>query len=107
MSPSTLARSRDRIKHCLNKKSSGKPDLASPEGKGITAILCEQETVDSLSAEKELENTSLVYGCKSRDLKSLDIPISAPTSFDPVEEQKILREFLDTISFAIDDDIAV
>ena len=87
-SPSTLARSQDtRIKRFLDKKSSGKPDLASPKGRGITAVLCEQETVDSLWV-KELETTSLACGGESRDLKSLDIPTSAPTSFDLVKDQR-------------------
>ena len=83
MSPSTQAYSQDRIKRFLDQKSYGKPDLASPEGKVTTAVLYEQENVDSLSVEKELENTRLAGGSKSRDLKYLDIAPSAPTSFDP------------------------
>ena len=64
MSPSTLACSQVRMNRFLDQKSSGNPDLASPEGNGTTAVLCEQETVDSLSVEKELENTSLACGSK-------------------------------------------
>ena len=37
----------------------------------------------------------------------MDIPTSAPTSLDSVEEQKILREFLDTISNSGDDDCSL
>ena len=59
--PSALARTRERHTRFLEKKLAGKPDLASPEGKRVTAVPSEQDSDNSLCA-KELENTSLSYG---------------------------------------------
>ena len=63
----------------LENNSTGKPDLASPEDKGITAVPCEQDSVNSLCV-KELENTSLACGSSSRDLTSSENPTSDTTS---------------------------
>ena len=64
-SPSALVRSKQRLKRFLEQKSTGKPDSASPEDKGITAIPCGQDSVNPSN---------------SRDLKSLENPTSDPTS---------------------------
>ena len=48
-----LARSKERLARFLEKKSTGKPDLASPEDKKISAVPCERD-----SCAKELENKS-------------------------------------------------
>ena len=66
-SPSALARSKERLKNFLEKKSAGKPDLASPEDKGISAVPFEQD-----ACAKELENTSLDIG------NSLDLTCGKP-----------------------------
>ena len=90
-------RSKERLNRFMETKSSGKPDLASPEDKGITAVPCEQDPVNS-SCVKELENTSLACGSSSRDPTSSENPTSKPTSADLLNEQEILREFrLDTV----------
>ena len=65
---SAVARSRRKNARFLEKKSGGKPCLASPEDKqSITAVLrsSEQESESALSAKpKELENTSPTCGMK-------------------------------------------
>ena len=58
-------RSKERLNRFMEIKSSGKPDLASPEDKGITAVPCEQDPVNS-SCAKELENTILAFGSVAR-----------------------------------------
>ena len=97
-SPSTLARSRKRHARFLEKKLAGKPDLASSEED-------QQDSNNSVCA-KELENTSLACGSNS-DLVSSENPTPSPAA-DPdlLNEQAILREFLDTIdSDDSDDDV--
>ena len=82
----------------LEKKLSGKPDLASPEE--------DQQDSDNSVCVKELENTSLSCGSNS-DLVSSENPTPSPAA-DPdllvLDEQAILREFLDTIDS--DDDVS-
>ena len=98
-SPSALARSRKRHARFLEKKLAGKPDLASPEE--------DQQNSDNSVCVKELENTSLACG-SNRDLVSSENPTPSPTA-DPdlLNEQAILREFLDTIvSDDSDDDVS-
>ena len=103
--PSTLARSQEKIKCFLENKSSGKPDLASPEDKGITVVPCKQDSVNSLRV-KELENTSLACSSSSGELMSSENPTSDPTSdADLLNEQEILREYLDTVNLDSDDDM--
>ena len=59
--PSALARSMNRHRRFLEKKLAGKPDLASPEDKRISAVPStkggEQDSYNSLCVY-ELENTS-------------------------------------------------
>ena len=98
-SPSALACSRKRHTRFLEKKLAGKPDLASPEE--------DQQDSDNSVCVKELENTSLACG-SNRDLVSSENPTPSPTA-DPdlLNEQAILREFLDTIdSDDSDDDVS-
>ena len=88
-SPSALARSMKRHGRFLEKKLAGKPDLASPEK--------DQQDLDNSVCVKELENTSLACG-SNRDLVSSENPTPSPTADpDQLNEQAILREFLDTI----------
>ena len=97
--PSALARSRKRHARFLEKKLAGKSDLASPEE--------DQQDSDNSVCAKELENTSLACG-SNRDLVSSENPTPSPTA-DPdlLNEQAILREFLDTIdSDDSDDDVS-
>ena len=94
-SPSALARSRKKQTRFLEKKLAGKPGLASPEGKSVTAVPSEQNIDNSLCA-KELENTSLTCGRRSkRNLVSSENP--TPVSESDFDEQATLLEFLDTI----------
>ena len=98
-SPSALARFRKRHARFLEKKLAGKPDLASPEE--------DQQDLDNSVCAKELENTSLACGSNS-DLVSSENPTLSPAA-DPdlLNEQAILREFLDTIdSDDRDDDVS-
>ena len=98
-SPSVLARSRKRRARFLEKKLAGKPDLASPEE--------DQQDLDNSVCAKELGNTSLACGSNS-DLVSSENPTPSPAA-DPdlLNEQAILREFLDTIdSDDSDDDVS-
>ena len=98
-SPSALARSRKRHARFLEKKSAGKPDLASPEE--------DQQYSDNSVCVKELENTSLACG-SNRDLVSSENPTPSPAA-DPdlLNDQAILCEFLDTIdSDDSDDDVS-
>ena len=100
-SPSVLARSRKGHARFLEKKLSGKPDLALPEE--------DQQDSDNSVCVKELENTSLSCGSNS-DLVSSENPTPSPAA-DPdllvLDEQAILREFLDTIdSDDSDDDVS-
>ena len=92
-SPSALVCSKERLARFLEKKSAGKPDLASPEDKRITAVPCEQD-----SCAKELENTSL--GIR----KSLDLTCGTSDTDLLAQEQEILREFLDTTDIDLDSD---
>ena len=87
-SPSALARSRKRHARFLEKKLAGKTDLASPEE--------DQQDLDNSVCVKELENTSPACG-STRDLVSSENPTTSPAA-DPnlLNEQAILREFLDT-----------
>ena len=98
-SPSVLARSRKRHVQFLKKKLAGKPDLASPEE--------DQQDSDNSVCAKELENTSLACG-SDRDLVSSENPILSPAAdHDLLNEQAILREFLNTIdSDDSDDDVS-
>ena len=101
-----MARSRKRHARFLEKKLAGKPVLALPEEKCITTDPGVPDAVDSLCV-KELENNSPVGG-SSRDLVSLEDPTSSPDS-DPdlsINEQAILREFLDTVNIDSDDDLS-
>ena len=95
-SPSALAHSRKRHALFLEKKLAGNPDLALPEE--------DQQDLDNYVCVKELENTSLAYG-SNRDLVSLENPTPRPAA-DPdlLNEQAILREFLDTIDSDDSDD---
>ena len=98
-SPSALVRSRKRHARFLEKRLAGKPDLASPEE--------DQQDLDNSVCAKELENTSLACGSNS-DLVSSENPTPSPAA-DPdlLNEQAILREFLDTIdSDDSDDDVS-
>ena len=81
----------------LEKKSAGKPDLASPEEV--------QQDSDNSVCVKELENTSLACG-SNRDLVSSENPTPSPAC-DPdlLNDQVILCEFLDTIES--DNDVVV
>ena len=102
-SPSALARSRKRHARFLEKKLAGKLVIALPEEKSIVTVPGVPDAVDSLCV-KELENTS-PNGGSSRDLVSLEDPTSSPDS-DPdlsINEQAILRKFLDTINIDSDD----
>ena len=78
------------------KELAGKPDLASPEE--------DQQDSDNSVCVKELENTSLACG-SNRDLVSPENPTPSPAA-DPdlLNEQAILREFLDTIDSDDSDD---
>ena len=102
-SPSALARSRKRHARFLEKKLAGKPVLALPEEKSITAVPGVPDAVDSLCV-KELENTSPVGG-SSRDLVSLEDPTSSPDSDSDlsINERAVLRKFLDTVNIDSDD----
>ena len=90
-----MACSKKRHPLFLEKKLAGKPDLALPEEA--------QQDSDNSVCVKELENTSLA--CDSnRDLVSLENPTPSPAA-DPdlLNEQAILREFLDTIDSDVSD----
>ena len=94
-----MARSRKRHARFLEKKLAGKPDLASPEE--------DQQDSDNSVCAKDLENTSLACGSNS-DLVSSENPTPSPAA-DPdlLNEQAILREFLDFIdSDDSDDDVS-
>ena len=98
-SPSALGRSRKRHARFLEKKLAVKPDLASPEE--------DQQDSDNSVCAKELEYSSLACG-SNRDLVSSENPTPSPAA-DPdlLNEQAILREFLDTIdSDDSDDDVS-
>ena len=84
-STSALARSRKRHARFLEKKSAGKPDLASPEE--------DQQVSDNSVFVKELENTSLSCGSNS-DLVSSENPTPSPAA-DPdlLNEQAIFVNF--------------
>ena len=93
-----MARSRKRRARFLGKKLAGNSDLASPEE--------DQQDSDNSVCAKELENTSLACGSNS-DL--VENPTPSPAA-DPdlLNEQAILREFLDTIdSDDSDDDVSM
>ena len=89
-SPSALARSRKRHVWFLEKKLTGKPDLASPEE--------DQQVSDNSVRVKELENTSLACGSNT-DLVSLENPTPSPADPDllSLSKQAILCEILDII----------
>ena len=95
-SPSALAHSRKRHVRFLEKKLAGKPDLASPEK--------DQQNLDNSVCVKVLENTSLASG-SNRDLVSSENPTPSPAA-DPylLNEQAILREFLDNFDSDDSDD---
>ena len=95
-SPSALAHSRKRHAQFLEKKLAGKPGLALPEK--------DQQDSDNSVCVKELENTNLACG-SNRDLVSSENPTPSPAA-DPdlLNEQAILREFLDTIDSDDSDD---